>query len=861
MIYSKSIAFASIFLFAIVGLGQSPDNSDLNSDINSDLNSDTSEQSISTPVDYRIIPERGGGETAVPPEKLRPINIPKASDDETITIDGNVDEAIWTTAAKFKDFYQTSPGENISPSKRTEAYMFYDAKNLYIAFRCWDEKDKIRATVAKRDQVFGEDNVRVWLDTYDDRRRAYILGWNPYGIQADGIFTEGRGADFSVDIIMESKGKIFDWGWSVEVKIPFKSLRYSAGEGKNWGFNVARNIDRFNDEFDSWMPDDRNVSGFLIKHGRITGFDEIKTERTLEMIPSVTISETGRRVSDNSIPRGRFVNEPVKKDIGLNLKYTITPNVTLDAAINPDFAEIEADAPVVTANQRFPIFFAEKRPFFLEGADTFQTPLQTFNSRSIVDPDFAAKITGKIGKNSFGIMVASDNAPGNYAENDRVDPNVHPFISEFVDKNALFAILRAKRDFGAENNIGMFASIRSFPERKNYVGGIDGRYKIDPSTVLSFQVVGTHTRKCFFESSFDPADNPVQAVRNGEICGGAIVNGAQVLGDSYSRYRSGNGIGYNINLDHTKDTFGYTLEVSGRTADYFTDAGFTRRRNTHYLFGGVRKSTKSKPKNAIVRANWFNGFNYNFASNGRLIGANWNTNVNLRLQNNAVVNFWGGATRERIYEDEFGLTRNANRDGAFFGEDFREENQAWFGTFYRKSVSKKFSFYGEFNYSVNGYDFDFGAGNRFPRVSPAALAGESRLDPGPGKQMNVGGGVSLAPVDPFRVSFDYKKVRLVRNDTGLTAFDTNVFSLRSTYQFTRFIYTRVRLDYDTLQSSIKGQYLFGWNPSPGTAFFAGYNDDMSYNGFNPYTNALEQGFQRNNRKFFIRVSYLFRKSF
>ena len=251
--------------------------------------------------------------------------------------------------------------------------MFYDEKHLYIGFKCWDERDKVRATVAKRDNVFGEDNVRVWLDTFNDRRRAYVLGFNPLGIQQDGIYTEGSGSDFSVDIVMESKGIIEDWGWAVEVKIPFKSLRYSAGKGKMWGFNAARNIDRFNDEFDQWMPEDRNISGFLVQHGKITGLDEIKYERTLEISPSITLSETGSRVPALEVAGGRFVNHPVKADIGLTLKYTLSPNITLDAAINPDFAEIEADAPVVTANQRFPIFFQEKRPFFLEGADIFGT--------------------------------------------------------------------------------------------------------------------------------------------------------------------------------------------------------------------------------------------------------------------------------------------------------------------------------------------------------------------------------------------------------------------------------------------------------------------------------------------------------
>ena len=250
----------------------------------------------------------------IPASKSKPVKVPLTID--SLTIDGNPDEAAWKSAAVFKDFIQTGPGDNIPPSRKTEAFMMYDTKHLYIAFKCWDDKDGIRATVAKRDSVFGEDNVRVWLDTYDDQRRAYVLGWNPLGIQADGIFTEGQGNDFSVDIVMESKGMIHDWGWTVEVKIPFKSLRYAAGEGKNWGFNVARNIDRLNDEFDSWMPNDRNIRGNLIQHGKITGLNEIKSERTLELVPSVTVSETGSRVPANEVAAGRLVNEPIKQEYG-----------------------------------------------------------------------------------------------------------------------------------------------------------------------------------------------------------------------------------------------------------------------------------------------------------------------------------------------------------------------------------------------------------------------------------------------------------------------------------------------------------------------------------------------------------------
>src|SRR5437773_986500 len=194
-------------------------------------------------------PARPGGKvTSLPAEKARAMSIPKLI--AAPVIDGRIDEDAWKSAAVFKDFYQTGPGYNTAPSRPTEVYMMYDDKSLYVAFKCWDEKDKIRATVAKRDNVFNEDNVRMWLDTYNDQRRAYVLGFNPLGIQQDGIYTEGQGADFSVDIVMESKGVIEDWGWSVEVKIPFKSIRYTAGKGRMWGFDCARNIDRFNDEFD-----------------------------------------------------------------------------------------------------------------------------------------------------------------------------------------------------------------------------------------------------------------------------------------------------------------------------------------------------------------------------------------------------------------------------------------------------------------------------------------------------------------------------------------------------------------------------------------------------------------------------------
>jgi hypothetical protein len=858
----KFYAFLAVIFFTIYTNAQ-PTNSNISS------NSDNTKTVVQKSSDDKDKTDADKSKINLPPEKANPVKIGKIT--APMVIDGRLDEDMWKTAAVFKDFIQTGPGDNIAPSKPTEAYLAYDERNLYIGFKCWDERDKIRATVAKRDEVFGEDNVRVWLDTYNDQRRAYVLGWNPLGIQQDGIFTEGQGADFSVDIVMESKGVIEDWGWSVEVKIPFKSLRYAAGKGKMWGFNAAREIDRLNNEFDSWMPDDRNVSGFLIKHGKISGLDEIKTERTLEIVPSITIGETGRRtrtiprflVLPGSIDPGRFVNQNIEQDIGVNIKYSITPNITLDATYNPDFAEIEADAPVVSANQRFPIFFQEKRPFFLEGADSFQTPIFVFNSRAIIDPDIAAKLTGKIGKTSFGFLAASDKAPGNYDDEERSDPFIRPRINEFLDRNALFGVLRIKRDIGKENSLGFVGTYRSFPEQRNLLGGFDGKFKLDPKTVFTFHVVGTHSRRCFFEPTFEPSLEAFQAQRNRDICGGSTFN----------RYRTGNGLAYFANYDHTEKNRGFSISVLGRSKDYRADAGFTRRVNTNNIDFGLRLSTEPNPKGKIIRVNWFNGVGINYNWQGLSQDVFWNSGVNLSLQRSTFVNINGGLSYERVFEQEFGLRRSPFRStGAFSGEGERSANQGYASINLNSSPSKRYNF-GVFVGTIfNAFDFDFGGGNRYPRVSPVYLAylqellinpnaPEPPLDPGAGRQFDFGLGFELKPIDPLRFSLEYNKSKLKRNDTGLTAFDANIFTVRSTYQFTRFTFTRLRLDYDTLSSNVSGQFLVGWNPNPGTAFYVGYNDNFNYNGFSPFTGQLEPRFERNSRTFFIRASYLFRKSF
>ncbi len=761
----------------------------------------------------------------IPPEKANPVVVPKF--ETPPVIDGRLDEDVWKTAAQFKDFIQTEPGDLIPPSRETIAYMGYDAENLYIAYFCFDEPDKIRATVAKRDAVGGEDYVGVFLDTFNDQRRAYIFQFNPLGIQADGIKTAGdQRSDFSVDIVMESKGMIHPNGWAVEVRIPFKSLRYKAGEGKFWGVDFWRRIDRFNREIDGWMPMKRGVSE-LQQLGRITGLTDIKTERTLEIVPSITLSQTGERVEDANSPMlSRFINRPVDNEVGVSIKYQITPNVTLDAAINPDFAEVESDAPVVRANQRFPIFFSEKRPFFLEGIDYFSSPLQVVNTRNIANPDVALKLTGKIGKNTIGILGAVDDFPAH-------------------DKKAYVGVLRLRRDVGENSNIGLFATQYHFgSNRHNHLLGFDGKYQIDPRTVFDFQVVGTHSRRFFF----NPDTNR-------------------------SEYRTGNGVAYRAVYDYTGRNRGYFLSVSGRSKDYRADVGFTRRTNTHGANFAYRLQTEPKPENTLIRAT-LRGFNeINIDESGRLQYAGFSLTNSYAFQDQLELGVDGGIGVEKVYEDEFGARRNdSQEDGAFFGEAERRTVLYFGGAFIDKTFNKRISIGANIGFTANALDLDFGASNKYPRVSPAYLQylidlktnpdlDEPPLDPGKGLRYGYEVGVNLQPTDPLNIRFGYERTKLTRNDTGLTAFDANIFTLRPVYQFTRFIFTRARFDYLTIDGTFNSQIVFGWTPNPGTAFYFGYNDNSFYKGYNRFTDQFDPGFRRDGRSFFIRASYLFRKSF
>lgn len=820
------------------------------------------------------------GAVVLPPEKTNPVIIPKF--EKPPTIDGVLNDDVWKSAVTLKDFYQIDPGDNIAPSKPTEVLIGYDSRFLYIAFRAFDEPDKVRSTVAKRDNIFQDDYVGFYLDTFNDKRRAFEIFFNPLGIQGDGILTEGRGEDFSVDLLLESKGTINEQGYIVEIAIPFKSLRYEAGKGKLWGAHFFRRIQRFNRELDSWMPFSRSIDGNMNQAGHLGGLEGISVERTIEIIPSLTVSQEGRFVRTFGVfpetalaatDPGRIVNQPIGFDPGLTAKFIPSPAITLDLAINPDFAQVEADQLVVTANQRFPIFFPEKRPFFLEGIDIFTTPITTVHTRAIVDPDVAIKTTGKLGRTSFGLIAASDNGPGNLSPDDRgiliscleqrvLDPTVVCNNERFVDKNAHIGVLRLKRDIGKENSLGLLATSYNFIEKHNQVVAIDGRFRLNKQTTFTFQTLGTTSRNFFFDPN-----------------------------DGEKRYRTGNGFGYSFDYNVSGRNWGYELYGEGFTKDYRADVGFFQRTNSNFNFAFIRYNSDPKPKQKIISYHIHNASHIDYDWQGRLYIWESESLVELALPRSSWIGVWYEPAYERLFDHEFGATRDAkpcnplggvNRCTFFGPDNERSAMKHHISGYFGSNFNKKIQFNGQITRRFNHFDLDFGSLPKYPRASPPAVRSReleaaglcsdpdqnlrpvgcfAPQDPGQGNLLQINGTITFQPTNEFRTSLSLNKERLVRKDTGLVAFDVNILTWRGTYQFTKSYFARAIIDYNTLNSRVRAQFLTGWTPSPGTSFYVGYNDDMNYDSAHPFTTQIVPGFRRNSRTFFIKMSYLIRRSF
>lgn len=408
--------------------------------------------------------------------------------DKSGVVDGVLNEPEWANAAVLTGFSQFFPADGVAAQDSTQILVWYSPTALHVGIRAFAPPGTVRSTLANRDRITQDDNIQLFLGTYGDSRQAMVFGVNPFGIQSDGVLIEtgsttGGGfsggtakarenADLAPDYVWESKGLLTPTGYEVEISIPFKSLRYRAGDEQKWQLHVIRTVQATGHE-ESWAPAVRGRSSFLEQSGMLIGLHDLRRGITVDVIPTVTSSTAGTR--NASTDKWGYTN--ARPELGGSLRWGLTSNLTVSGTANPDFSQVEADATQFTYDPRQAVFFAERRPFFLESQEQFATPSQLIYTRRITQPIAAAKLAGKHGGFDVGLLSAVDNAN-----------------ASLTDNNAVYNILRLQRDLGTTSRIGLAYTDKIDGSDWNRVLGIDGRI-VRGRLATQFQVAGSASKR------------------------------------------------------------------------------------------------------------------------------------------------------------------------------------------------------------------------------------------------------------------------------------------------------------------------------------------------------------------------------
>jgi hypothetical protein len=742
-------------------------------------------------------------------------------------VDGRLEEPTWRSAAVLTGFSQFFPTDGVTAQDSTEVLVWYSGTALHVGIRAFAPPGSVRATLADRDRISQDDNIQLFLGTYNDSRQAMVFAVNPFGIQSDGVLTEtgaaqGGGfsggtararesADLAPDYVWQSKGRLTETGYEVELAIPFKSLRYRAGDVQTWQFNVVRTVQATGHE-QTWTPAKRASASFLAQSGTLGGLRELKRGLTVDLIPTLTSSATG--APNAATPDWRYTTQ--RPDVGGSARWGITSNLTLSGTVNPDFSQVEADATQFAADPRNAVFFPERRPFFLESQEQFTTPNRLIYTRRISQPQFATKLTGKYQGFDIGVLSAIDNREA----------------SASGTQTPIFNILRLQRDLGTQSRLGLVYTDKAEGADWNRVLGLDGRL-----------VRGVYSLQAQGASSFTQRDGTVQRAPLWDV---QLARNGRAF---YSRY-----------------------VFNGIAPGFDAQSGFIARTGVSQLSATHRWNRFATPGSLVevVSPELYTDARYRYDD---LVNRRAAQDVKLHLRLNARLR-GGWQVGGQWLREEFGYDRDlyANYvllkpagggrvDTASYTGTPRLPNYDWVASI----GTPEFKRFSASTFVAWGQD------ENFQEWSSADIIIASLT-------------LTLRPTAQLRLSGTWAYDQFNRKTDGSRVLLRNTPRLRSEYQLNRQMFIRVIGEYSIVQQDslrddsrtelpiylrqrdgslrraaafertrVRLDVLFSYLPTPGTVVFVGYGDQLRADQPNG-----SRTLQRASDVFFAKLSYLFR---
>jgi hypothetical protein len=739
------------------------------------------------------------------------VRIPRLETD--FRIDGVLDEEAWSRAALLTGFSQYSPVDGLPAADSTEVLVLYTAHAILFGIRAFEPHGAVNATLADRDRIAGDDHVQLILDTFNDRRRALVFLINPHGVQGDGTYADGSGTDLNPDFIFESKGRVTPAGYEIEVRIPFKSIRYQSADVQSWGVNIVRRVQHSGHE-QSWTPAERSLPSFLAQSGTLAGMRGLKRGLVLDINPVMTARATGAAASATDDTWRYRRTDP---EFGGNVRWGVTANLTLNATANPDFSQVEADVGQVVFDPRAALFFPEKRPFFLDGSENFATPNQLIYTRAIASPQAAAKLNGKIGDLNVGMLTAVDDRSLSATGTD------HP----------IFNVVRMRRDLGSQSNVGLVYTDRMDGNGYNRVAGVDTRLLLG-GYVFNGQLASSFTSAAGGTSSWRPLfDFSLQ--RPGRDWGfNAVVEGI------HPEFVAGSGFISRPGIAHANVT-------PRRT--FFPQGGFIETFSTSLILDGTWDYDR------FQRGTAPNDIKVNTSTSFALRGG-WNAHVFTWLES-----FMYPADLYRNYHIERRDGTGAVVDTVPYTGTHRLPN---YGAMVNVRTPQFQSFSGSAEI-LAGHD------DNFDEWSSAWIYFAT---------FNA----DWRPTDKVRVNARYVEQRFHRVSDGSLVRLRMIPRMKIEYQLARPIFLRFVGQYDATRiaalrddsrtndpilirradgtfhradavqrSGFRADWLFSYQPNPGTVVFAGYGTTLDGAAF-----FAPRELERTSDGFFVKVSYLFR---